>query len=74
MLSYSRLLRVQIILLIPAVILANMLTGVVSADSHNEYCYDSENGGPFCFEDRHACEVEQKNDVMADSWCSEHKE
>jgi hypothetical protein len=55
-------------------IFATMLTGVVSADSHNEYCYDSENRGPFCFEDRHACEVEQKNDVMADSWCSEQTE
>jgi hypothetical protein len=52
-------------------IFATMLTGVVSADSHNEYCYDSEKGGTFCFEDRHACETEQKNDVMADSWCSE---
>jgi hypothetical protein len=51
-----------------------MLTGVVSADSHNKYCYESEDGGPFCFEDRHACEVEQKNDLMADSWCSEQKE
>jgi hypothetical protein len=51
-----------------------MLTGVVSADSHNVYCYDSENEGPFCFEDRHACEVEQKNDLMADSLCSEQME
>ena len=55
-------------------IFATMLTGVVFADSHNEYCYESENGGPFCFEDRHACAVEQKNDVMADSWCSEQTE
>jgi hypothetical protein len=55
-------------------IFATMLTGVVSADSHNKYCYESEDGGPFCFEDRHACEVEQKNDLMADSWCSEQKE
>ena len=51
-------------------IFATMLTGV-SDDSDNVYCYDSENGGPQCFEDRHACETEQKNDVMADSWCSE---
>ena len=57
-----------------AAIFATMLTGVVSADSHYEHCYDSENGGPFCFEDRHACEIEQKNDVMADSWCSEQTE
>jgi hypothetical protein len=55
-------------------IFATMLTGVVAADSHNEYCYDSENRGPFCFEDRHACETEQKNDIMADSWCSEQTE
>ena len=62
----------NIILATFVAIFATMLAGVVSADSHKEYCYDSENGGPFCFEDRHACEVEQKNDVMADSWCSEH--
>ena len=60
----------NITLLTSAAIFATKLT-VVSADSHNEYCYDSENGGPFCFEDRHACEVEQKNDLMADSLCSE---
>ena len=54
-------------------IFATMLTGVVSADSQNVYCYDSDNRGPFCFEDRHACEVE-KNDLMADSLCSEQTE
>jgi hypothetical protein len=57
-----------------AAIFATMVTEVVSADSHNEHCYDSEDGGPFCFEDRDACEIEQKNDVMADSWCSEQTE
>jgi len=61
-------------LITSAAIFATMLTGVVSADSHNEYCYDSENRGPFCFEDRYACEIEQKNDLMADSWCSEQTE
>jgi hypothetical protein len=62
------------ILITSAAIFATLLTGVVSADSHNVYCYESENGGPFCFEDRHACEIEQKNDLMADSWCSEQTE
>ena len=55
-------------------IFATMLTGVVSADSQNVYCYDSENRGPVCFENRHACEAEQKNDLMADSLCSEQTE
>lgn len=64
----------NITVLTSVVIFATMLTGVVSADSHNVYCYDSENGGPFCFEDRRACEVEQKNDLMADSLCSEQTE
>ena len=64
----------NITLLIFVAIFTTMLTGVVSADSRNVYCYDSENGGPFCFEDRHACEVEQKNDLMADSLCSEQTE
>ena len=63
-----------ITLLTSVAIFATMLTRAVSADSHNVYCYDSENGGPFCFEDRHACEVEQKNDLMADSLCSEQTE
>ena len=67
--------RILYIAFLPSVaIFATMLTGVVSADSYNVYCYDSENGGPFCFEDRHACEVEQKNDLMADSLCSEQTE
>jgi hypothetical protein len=64
----------NITLLTSLAIFTTMLTGVVSADSHNVYCYDSENEGPFCFEDRHACEVEQKNDLMADSLCSEQME
>lgn len=64
----------NITVLTSMVICASMLTGVVSADSHNVYCYDSENGGPFCFEDLNACEVEQKNDLMADSQCSEQME
>ena len=63
-----------ITLLTSVAIFATMLTGVVSADSRNVYCYDSENGGPFCYEDRHACEVEQKNDLMADNLCSEQTE
>ena len=60
----------NITLLTSVAIFATMLTGVVSADSQNVYCYDSENRGPFCFGNRHACEVEQKNDFIADSLCS----
>ncbi|MGV8106726.1 MAG: hypothetical protein ACP5OH_03015 [Nitrososphaerota archaeon] len=63
----------NIILVNFVAIFATMLTGV-SADSHSVYCYDSEKGGTFCFEDRHACEIEQKNDLMADSWCSEQEQ
>lgn len=64
----------NIILLNFVAIFATMLAGVVSADSHNVYCYDSEKGGTFCFGDRHACEAEQKNDLMADSWCFEQEQ
>ncbi|HYY85981.1 MAG TPA: hypothetical protein VE594_02635 [Nitrososphaeraceae archaeon] len=60
----------NILLLIFITFFATTLTEGVSADSHKGFCYNSENGGTFCFEDRHACEVEQKNDLMADSWCS----
>ncbi len=64
----------NITVLTSVVIFASMLTEVVYADSHSVYCYDSENGGPFCFEDLNACEVEQKNDLMADSLCSQQTE
>lgn len=63
-----------ILLLISAVILTNMLIGTVSADSHNRYCYDHDTEDTqvlFCFKTLEVCEIEQKNDLMADSQCQE---
>lgn len=64
----------NIVLLISAVMLTNMLIGTVSADSHNRYCYDRDTEDTqvqFCFKSPQACEIEQKNDLTADSECSE---
>ena len=64
----------SIVLLISAVMLTNMLIGTVSADSHNRYCYDRDTEDTqvqFCFKTLEACEIEQKNDLTADSQCHE---
>ena len=64
----------SIVLLISAVMLTNMLIGTVSADSHNRYCYDRDTEDTqvqFCFKTLEACEIEQKNDLTADSKCRE---
>ena len=52
-----------------AVIFATILTGIVSADKPNIYCYDENMEGFICFETRKVCENEQKNDILADSKC-----
>lgn len=60
-----------VVLLVSLVAFPNILIGAVAgADSDTPYCYDQLEG-QFCFEERHACEVEQKNDLMADSVCYE---
>jgi hypothetical protein len=62
------------VLMISAAILLNMLFGVVSADSHNQYCYNNDTEDTqvqFCFKSLEACEIEQKNDLSADSRCHE---
>lgn len=67
--SVLRLLKT--ILITPAAIFATMLTGVVSADSHNVYCYDEEVEGYICFNTLKECKNEQKNDLTAESQCYE---
>ena len=64
----------SIVLLISVVMLSNMLIGTVSAESNNRYCYDRDTEDTqvhFCFKSLEACEIEQKNDLTADSKCSE---
>lgn len=46
-----------------------MLTGIVSAGKPNTHCYDEEMEGYICFETQKVCEIEQKNDSLADSKC-----
>jgi hypothetical protein len=49
------------------------VTGIVSADSNNVYCYDEDMEGFICFETREECEIEQRND-LAESRCYESEE
>ena len=57
------------ILLALTLIFATVLTGIVSADSPNIYCYDEDMEGYICFETQKDCEIERENDVLADSKC-----
>lgn len=59
----------NVFLITSAVIFATVLTGIVSADKPNIYCYDEDMEGYICFETRKVCENEQKNDILADSKC-----
>lgn len=64
------MLRIQyIVLLVSVISLVNAFTGVVSAGSDEVYCYDQDEGGPFCFETREACAIEHVHDLRADSQC-----
>ena len=59
----------NIVLNISGFILTIMLTGIVSADTPNIYCYDDDMEGYICFETQKVCEIEQKKDLMAESKC-----
>ncbi|HVE37539.1 MAG TPA: hypothetical protein VNA18_05025 [Nitrososphaeraceae archaeon] len=59
----------NIVLIISAAIFATVLTGIVSADKPNIHCYDEDMEGYICFETQKICEIEQKNDILADSKC-----
>ncbi|HEU4467412.1 MAG TPA: hypothetical protein VFR61_00065 [Nitrososphaeraceae archaeon] len=52
-----------------SVILATMLTATVSASSSDDYCYDHELEDSICHETQKSCEVERKNDLMAEGKC-----
>lgn len=43
--------------------------GAVSASTDEVYCYDNDEGGPFCFETREACGIEHVHELRADSQC-----
>jgi hypothetical protein len=61
-------------LLTSVAILTFVLTGIVSADSHNDYCYDEDMEGFICFETLKVCEMEKKDDLTAESLCYESQE
>ncbi len=52
-----------------SVIFATMLTATVSASSSDDYCYDHELEDSICHETQKSCEVERKNDLMAEGKC-----
>jgi len=57
------------ILLASSVIFANMLTATVSASISDDYCFDHELEDSLCYETQKACEIERKNDLMAEGKC-----
>jgi len=59
----------NIILLASAVIFANMLTTTVSASISDDYCFDQDLEDSLCYETQKKCEIERKNDLMAESKC-----
>ena len=64
------MLKLQYIaLLVSLVSFANIPMGAVSASTDEVYCYDNDEGGPFCFETREACAIEHVHDLRADSQC-----
>ena len=59
----------NMILLISVVILANMLTATVSASISDDHCFDQDLETSFCYETQKECEIERKNDLMAEGKC-----
>jgi len=59
----------NIILLTLSVIFASVLTAPVSASLSDDYCYDHELEDSLCHETQKACEIERKNDLMAEGKC-----
>lgn len=64
----------NIILITSTLIFATVLTGIVSAEKPNIYCYEEDMKGYICFETRKVCENERENDVLADSKCYQSAE
>lgn len=50
---------------------ASMLTATVSASLSDDYCYDHELEDSLCYETQKVCEIERKNDLMAEGKCYE---
>jgi len=46
-----------------------MLTATVSASLSDDYCHDHELEDSLCYETQKACEIERKNDLMAEGKC-----
>lgn len=57
------------ILLTTVVILSNILTATISASIPDDHCFDHDLENSFCYETQKQCEMEQKNDLMAEGKC-----
>jgi hypothetical protein len=57
------------ILLTSVVILSNILTVTVSASIPDDHCFDHDLEDSFCYETQKKCEIEGKNDLIAEGKC-----
>ena len=53
------------------IVVAYANSSVVSGSTENIYCYDQDMETHFCFDSREECEIEQKNDLEANTLCYE---
>jgi hypothetical protein len=56
------------------IVVAYANSSVVSGSTENIYCYDQDMETHFCFDSREECEIEQKNDLEANTLCYEQSE
>lgn len=59
----------KVILLTTVVVLSNILTATVSASIPDNHCFDHDPENSFCYKTQKQCEMEQKNDRMAEGKC-----
>ena len=59
----------NMILIVSVVLLSNMLIATVSASISDDHCFDHDLETSFCYESQKECEIERKNDLMAEGKC-----
>ncbi|HKQ20757.1 MAG TPA: hypothetical protein VJS91_01850 [Nitrososphaeraceae archaeon] len=59
----------NMILFTTLVILSTMLTATVSATISDDHCFDHDLENSFCYKTQKECEIERKNDLMAEGKC-----
>ncbi|HEX7275456.1 MAG TPA: hypothetical protein VF248_07585 [Nitrososphaeraceae archaeon] len=59
----------NMILLASVVLLSNMLIATASASISDDHCFDHDLETSFCYKSQKECEIERKNDLMAEGKC-----